>query len=108
MAAPAGCSSTYVCFWVHINFVDGPGKLSGSNPNWGAFSHPTCAGGTWNNCASSVYNNGAHCWSDLWDGTNYTYGAKGLLSLNRGVGISNLVDWDFNDVISSNSWSNCV
>lgn len=107
-AAPAGCTATNVCFWVHANFVDGPGRLSGTNPDWRAFGHASCGGGTWNNCASSVYNNGSRCWADLWDGFNYTLGARGSLSLNRGVGITNLVPWDFDNAISSNSWSRCV
>lgn len=32
-AAPTGCTSTNVCFWVNIDFNDGPGQLSGTNPD---------------------------------------------------------------------------
>ncbi|MFI9005764.1 peptidase inhibitor family I36 protein [Actinosynnema sp. NPDC053489] len=107
-AAPAGCHSSNVCFWANNNYNDGPGELSGTNPDWRRFAHGSCGGGTWNNCASSVYNNGTQCWADLWDGLDYALGSRGGLSLSRGTGIANLGSWDFDNAISSNSWSRCA
>lgn len=108
MAPPPGCTSTNVCFWVNNNYSDGPGRLAGTNPDWRRFAHRTCGGGTWNDCASSVYNAGTRCWAYLWDGFSYTLGARGNIGLNRGVGIPNLGAWGFDNAASSNSWSNCV
>jgi len=101
--APAGCSSGALCFWNARNFTDGPGKLFGKNANWSAFGHASCPSGTWNNCASSAYNNGVSCDSVMWDGTNYTFGAAGALVMDRGVGLD-LGSVGFNNVASSNSW----
>src|SRR5690349_2867542 len=36
-AAPSGCTSGNLCFWVNANFNDGPGRLSGLNQNWSVF-----------------------------------------------------------------------
>ena len=101
--APAGCPSGALCFWNARNFTGGPGKLFGRNANWSAFGHASCPSGTWNNCASSAYNNGVSCDSVMWDGTNYTFGAAGALVLDRGVGLD-LASVGFDGVTSSNSW----
>lgn len=55
-AVPAGCTSGNLCFWVNAGFNDGPGKLGGTNGDWRLFSHTSCAGGTWNDCVSSLFN----------------------------------------------------
>ncbi|HEX5401288.1 MAG TPA: peptidase inhibitor family I36 protein [Pseudonocardiaceae bacterium] len=55
-AAPAGCTAGNLCFWKNKGFNDGPGKLAGTNSDWRVFSHATCAGGVWNDCASSLFN----------------------------------------------------
>jgi len=102
--APSGCSSGALCFWNGTGYSDGPGKLFGKNPDWSVFGHSSCPSGTWNNCASSAFNNGVNCDSVMWDGKNYTFGAEGILEMDRGVGISNLSNVVFNNVASSNSW----
>ncbi|WP_173019503.1 peptidase inhibitor family I36 protein [Streptomyces alkaliphilus] len=101
-AAPSGCSATNVCFWSGTNYSGaGPGQLSGANPNWAVFSNSSCPGGNWENCASSVYNNGTSCSAVLWTSRNYS-GAR--LTLARGSGQTRLSS-TMNNAISSNSWS---
>jgi hypothetical protein len=70
------------CFWVNINENDGPGRLSGTNGDWSAFGHSTCQTRTWNDCVSSIDNNGVNRWSKLWvdpwfSGGSLTIGATG-------------------------------
>jgi hypothetical protein len=98
-AVPSGCSAGYLCFWVNIGYNDGPGKLSGTNANWTAFSHSTCATKTWNDCASSIYNDGVNDNAVVYTAANYS-GTSGVI--DRGVGGDLTSSW--NDVISSNSW----
>ncbi|WP_369404422.1 peptidase inhibitor family I36 protein [Streptomyces albus] len=100
-AAPAGCTSTNVCFWDGYNYSDGPGKLSGWNSNWSVFKTSRCSDGDWENCASSVYNNGTSCSAVLWTGRSYS-GSR--LTLGRGSGQTRLSS-TMNNAISSNSWS---
>ena len=107
------CPSTYFCFWVDAGYSGGPGKFSGNNTNWGAYSHSTCNNGTWADCASSGYNHGTSGLGvEVWSGTGYT----GLSAcLPRGWSNDNFANlvWpgtstSFNDSISSNYWtSNC-
>jgi hypothetical protein len=104
-AGIADCNPGNVCFWVHAGYVDGPGQLSGTNPDWRVFSHASCPRGNWNDCASSVYNAGRSCKARLHEHINY---AGDWLGLPRGVGVINLEIHDFNDQISSNSWYDCV
>lgn len=100
-AAPPGCTATNVCFWNGTNYSDGPGRLSGSNSNWTAFSHSSCPTGTWNDCASSVYNNGTSCSANLWTTANY---GGSRLTLGIGSGQTALSS-TMNNAISSNNWS---
>jgi hypothetical protein len=107
---PAGltaCAPGDLCFWVNAGYLGAMGHVSGNNAFWGVFLQAQCRGGTWNDCASSLYNHGnydavlvyqdkgpsgayacvprtAH-WSDL---TKYYS--------NDGHGL--------NDAISSNAW----
>lgn len=101
-AAPAGCSSGNYCFWPNAGYspAGNPGELSGRNADWSVFSRGDCPNDNWDNCASSVYNNGVSCESIAWTGRSYT-GTPGILY--RGDG-GNLVA-PFNNAISSNSWS---
>ncbi|MEU9448847.1 peptidase inhibitor family I36 protein [Streptomyces sp. NPDC048277] len=98
-AVPSGCSAGYLCFWVNIGYSDGPGKLSGTNANWTAFSHSTCASKTWNDCASSIYNDGTTDNAVVYTDANYS-GSSGVI--DKGTGGDLTSAW--NDVISSNSW----
>lgn len=106
-AAPSGCSAGNLCFWNGTGYSDGPGELAGSNSNWAVFSHSTCGSGTWNNCASSLYNNGTSCTAVVWLSAGYTEGNEYLA---KGQGVTNLATWNtdtgpWNNNISANSWS---
>lgn len=61
VAAPAGqaasCAGTgALCLYVNSGFVDGPGKLTGSNADWRAFAHASCQTRNWSDCVSSIDN----------------------------------------------------
>lgn len=98
-AAPSGCTSGNFCFWVNPGYSDGPGKLSGKNRDWSVFAHSSCPGGTWNNCASSDYNNGVSCDAVVWTGTGYG-GTGGWVWKGTGGDFTST----FNNAVSSNSW----
>lgn len=108
-AVPSGCTATNLCFWVNINFNDGPGRLSGNNSSWFAFSHSSCGNGTWADCASALFNDGTSCTAHVFFLTGFS-GPE--LSLARGTGIANLttralgggISGTWNDNIESNSW----
>ncbi|MEV1288726.1 peptidase inhibitor family I36 protein [Micromonospora sp. NPDC049679] len=102
LAAPSGCTSGNLCFWVYPNYVDGPGRLSGSNPSWFAFSRNNCPNGTWADCAESLYNNGVNCTAHVYKWENYGYPR---LSLGRGVGITNLASRSTGD---GDTWANNI
>ncbi|GIE94083.1 peptidase inhibitor family I36 protein [Paractinoplanes rishiriensis] len=76
---PASCNTASLCFYNFIQFreSDGVGKVTGSNPHLGVFSHATCKDGTWNNCMSSVWNATSRCFH-LHNGTDYTLGYHNL------------------------------
>jgi hypothetical protein len=108
-AAPAGCGSGNLCFWNNSGFNDGPGQLAGTNPNWGVFAHGSCPSGTWDNCVSSLFNNGNTSAANVWRYTNY--GGAGACWA-KGTGNSNLASVNYpgtsvnmNDTISSNNWA---
>jgi hypothetical protein len=99
--APAGCPSGYLCFWKDINYGGAMGKVAGNNLNFTAFRNTSCQTGTWNDCISSVYNNGARCTVAIYRDANYLGGG---LTVPRQTGISNLGTYGLNDAISSNRW----
>jgi type II secretory pathway pseudopilin PulG len=104
-----GCAATYLCFWVNINEGGAEGKLAGSNPSWAAFAQSQCAGGTWNNCASSIVNAGTSgLGAQEYEYVNY---GGGQFCMYDDEYISNLVNFgpwpdgsSTNDSISSNNW----
>jgi hypothetical protein len=104
------CPSTYLCFWVNSGFTANWGKFAGNNPSWGAYSQSECKGGTWNDCASSLYNNGEHDQALVWQNNSYK---GGYTCVARGTTMySNLANWTYsdssasmNDSISSNDWT---
>jgi hypothetical protein len=98
-AVPSGCSATYFCFWNGTGYSDGPGKLSGTNSNWTAFSHSSCPSGTWNDCASSDYNDGVNDNALLWTAAGYS-GSVGIVYRGTGGDFNST----FNNLVSSNSW----
>jgi hypothetical protein len=103
----ADCPGGYVCFWVHAYYQGPMGKLAGNNLSWGAFPQSQCATDTWEDCASSTFNNGNSCAVDLYTGRAYTgynlWEQRGSyrdnLALNRAPD-----GQSFNDRISSNVW----
>jgi hypothetical protein len=109
----SGCSATYFCFWNNANYNDGPGKLSGTNSSWYAFSHSSCPGGTWANCASSLDNAGTSGMSvEVWSGTGYSGWSACIPDNATYSDLAN--EWypnggpNMNDTIESNQWNwNC-
>jgi hypothetical protein len=110
--ADTTCASGDLCFWVNENKGGLKGRVSGTNRRWSAFIQSQCQTGTWDNCASSVQNNGAHCDARVFSA--FDFGGPQLL-VHRGEYIANLQDRDdglglfedWGDRISSNDWTNC-
>jgi hypothetical protein len=107
-AAFDGCDATYLCFWVNTGRGGAEGKVAGSNPNWADFSQSQCAGGTWNNCASSLVNAGTSgLGAQVYEDTNYK---GGDMCLSDDEYLANLTNYTWadgssvNDSISSNNW----
>jgi hypothetical protein len=109
-AAMSACGSGNFCAWVNSNFNDGPGQWAGNASNYTDWGHDNCGLGslwTWDNCASSVFNNGQHCNLTFYDGINYT-GA--YYNLPRGSYLANMTldrmsdGQNANDRISSHRW----
>jgi hypothetical protein len=50
-----------LCFWVDANFVGAMGHVFGTNDAWNTFvfNQAACPTGTWNDCASSLFNAGS-------------------------------------------------
>jgi len=99
--AVLGCPSGYLCFWKDINYGGAMGKVAGNNMNFTAFRNSSCQTGTWNDCISSVYNNGTRCNVAIYRDANYLGGG---LTVPRQTGIANLGSYGLNDAISSNRW----
>lgn len=108
-ASLSQCASGFICVWNATGYTDGPGSFGGSNQNWSLFSHSTCPSGTWNNCASSVYNHGSSGLGvNVYVDIDY---ATGSLCVPQGAGASDLSVWQYtnganaNNSISSNFWT---
>lgn len=108
--AQSDCPATNFCVWVNSGYSDGPGKFAGANTNWGIFAHASCQTRTWNNCASSGFNNGTSGLGvEVWDGTGYT-GLSACLPRGWHTSTFSGLVWpgsntSFNDSISSNYWT---
>jgi hypothetical protein len=116
-AAPAeagarGCPDGYLCFWMHANFSGSKGQVSGTNHDWQIFRGGCTEPDNrhWDNCASSIRNEGIHCEAVIWSWPHYHGGSW---VINRDTEVANLANhgnpWDageptWNDAISSNSW----
>ena len=96
--------SGYLCFWWHANFQGGMGKVSGSNQQWWVFQGG-CPGRGWDNCASSVNNEGLSCEAVIYEHESYQ-GASWVI--NRDTSVADLSQHymrpgnNWNDKISSN------
>ncbi|MBU2668097.1 peptidase inhibitor family I36 protein [Actinoplanes bogorensis] len=106
------CDSGSFCVWVNANFNDGPGQWPNNSNNYLSWSHASCGYlnlRTWNNCASSVFNNGNNCNIQLYDDVNYGTG-RGYYNLARGGRLANLTidkmsdGQPMNDRLSSHKW----
>ena len=103
-AAEAACGAGNLCAWEHINKTGAKASFGGDNANWGNFSKST--GGSWNDVASSVQNNGTSGMG-VYLYQHSSYGGD-WLCLPKGYSYNNLGNQGFNDKITSNKWSwNC-
>jgi hypothetical protein len=99
--------SGYLCFWVNLGWEGTPGKLSGTNAYWSSFSKSQCGSGTWDNCASSLRNEGRSCEAVVYRDPNFR-GPSWVI--NRDTGVYDLRQWsmepgrNWDNEISSNSW----
>lgn len=110
LASRSDCGSGNFCAWDNYNFSGGPGQWSGNASNWTSWVHTGCGVRslwTWDNCASSVFNNGNNCNLTFYDDINYS-GA--YYNLPRGSYLAHM-DQDrmsdggsANDRISSHHW----
>jgi hypothetical protein len=101
-AAPS-CLSGYLCVWEYTNYGGARGSFGGTNPDWSIF--PKSTGGTWNNVASSAYNNGTSGdWACMWDGTNYSGTAACLAQYAGYSNLANTSSGNFDNKASSNNW----
>lgn len=86
------CDPGSFCVWVNPNYSDGPGQWPNNASTYFAWDHDNCGwvnGYTWNNCASSVFNNGQNCNIQLYDDVNYGTG-RGYYNLQKGGHLANL------------------
>jgi hypothetical protein len=106
------CESGSFCAWDNYNYSGGPGQWSGNADNYSHWGHSGCGLGslwTWDNCASSVYNNGNSCNIQLYDDIKYST-AHGYYNLAKGGHLADLrkdkmTDGKpMNDRISSHQW----
>ncbi|GIH19431.1 peptidase inhibitor family I36 protein [Rugosimonospora africana] len=106
-SSTADCPLGDLCFWVDANWIGKMGMVSGNNGSWTKFAEPQCNGGTWNDCASAIYNHGQYSNARVFKDDN---GGGGGSCLPRGTMWSNLTSHYFdngvkmNDQISSNDW----
>jgi hypothetical protein len=105
--SPSQCPSGDLCFWVGAGYTGAMGQVAGNNASWTRFSQSQCAGGTWNDCASAIYNHGASENARVFRDAN---GGGGGRCIPRGTAWNNLTSQYFdngvkmNDAISSNDW----
>jgi peptidase inhibitor family I36 len=108
----SACGSGNFCAWDNYNYSGGPGQWSGNASNYTSWNHTGCGFTslyTWDNCASSVFNNGNSCNITLYDDINYN-SADGYYNLARGGHLADLrIDQmtrggAMNDRISSHKW----
>jgi Peptidase inhibitor family I36 len=99
---------SYICWWVGANMTGKMHPVRDAISNWTTQKEASCAGGTWNDCASTLYNDNASY------GAFFFYSANDSGSnfcMTPGTYLGNLTQYDYagstipiNDTISSNSW----
>jgi Peptidase inhibitor family I36 len=112
MSDLADCPVNDLCWWVDANQVGKMHPVRDAVSNWTTQKEPTCPSGTWNDCASTLYNHNPSLAAWLW----YNAGNGGPdFCMPPGSYLGNLTDYDYpgttvniNDTISANSWAaNC-
>lgn len=113
--AMSDCPAGYLCAWVDGNFGRDRAQFAGDNEAWGLFSDPECvypsgggpfSNGTWNDCASSLYNHGNYDGVIVYRDNQYQSYSD---CLPLGTSIQYMPFWPntsetMNDEISSNKW----
>jgi hypothetical protein len=105
--ATTSCPAGNLCFWVDAGYNRAMGKVGGDNGSWAAFAQADCGGGTWNDCASSVFNHGNFDKVYVYQNDGFL---GGVVCLSKGTAWSDLSqrvfnnDVGMNDQISSNRW----
>lgn len=99
-----------LCFWPAANYVGRPGLAFGTNPNWADLPDRDNRCGAsvgWNDCISSIRNEGISCEAVIWEHPNF--GGSNFV-INRDTFVDNLATrgkpsgGNWNDVVSSNNW----
>jgi hypothetical protein len=98
--AEHGCVSSYACGWVDGGYGIPMGKWSENTPNFTVFGQSRCQTGNWNDCVSSLWNEGTSCNAIWW--TNSGYGGSGYHN-NLGTG-TGVLSGGWNDEFSSLKW----
>jgi hypothetical protein len=105
---------SFVCWWVGANQTGKMHPVRDAISNWQTQKEPTCQTGTWNDCASTLYNDNSS------DGAFFFYNSGDSGSnfcMPPGTYLNDLTKYDYagttipiNDTISSNSWdtNGCV
>lgn len=99
--AEHGCPAGYGCGWVDGSYGIPMGKWAGNNNNLSIFTQSACQTGNWNDCISSIWNEGTSCNLTWW--TNSGYSGNGYRN-NRGTGTGFLSPEFWNDEFSSDRW----
>jgi hypothetical protein len=117
MSSTADCPSGDLCWWVDANQIGAMHPVRDAIYDWRTQFEPTCGSGTWDDCASTLYNNkggwGAQVYSEPYakggspsssdPGYCLEPFSKVALDLTK-VHYSNEVTLSLNDTISSNRW----
>jgi hypothetical protein len=97
-----------VCWWVGANQTGKMHPVRDAISNWKTQKEPTCPSGTWNDCASTLYNDNSSFGAFFF----YNAGDSGSnFCMPPGTYLNDLTKYDYagttipiNDTISSNSW----
>jgi hypothetical protein len=103
-AAPS-CVTGYLCAYEDKTFNGARGMFGGPNPDWSVFSKST--GGTWDNVASSAYDNGTDSTrlACMFAGYNYSPSTPGdWVCFRIGGSSDDLSFYGMNNRTSSNNW----
>lgn len=117
MSSIADCPAHDLCWWVDANQVGVMHPVRDAIYDWRTQTEPTCGSGTWDDCASTLYNNnagfGAQVYSEPYPkggspsssdpGYCLEPGSHAALNLTT-VHYSNETTLSLNDTISSNRW----